>query len=100
MKLIRQKHTAPERAVRRLVWGLGYRFRTCVQNLPGSPDVANRGRRWAIFVHGCFWHGHAGCRLATMPKTNRSFWRKKLTANRARDAKKVDLLRSEGFKVI
>ena len=100
MKNIRQKNTAPEVAVRRLLWAEGLRFRTCVRSLPGSPDIANQRAQWAVFVHGCFWHGHTGCRRATMPKTNTAFWTEKLDGNRSRDARKVRLLRAEGYKVL
>ena len=61
--------------------------------------MANKSKRWAIFVHGCFWHSHPNCRLATVPKTNRRFWINKLAANRARDATKAQALRKLGYKV-
>lgn len=99
MKLVRRKGTAPEMVVRRLLRELGVRYRTCVDGLPGSPDIANRKQGWAVFVHGCFWHGHAACKLATVPKTNRAFWLTKLAANRERDARKVRALRRLGFRV-
>lgn len=62
--------------------------------------MANRARGWAVFVHGCFWHGHPGCRLATSPKTNRAFWTEKIAANRKRDARKVAALRAAGLRVL
>ena len=83
-----------------MLWRMGLRYRTCVKSLPGSPDIANQRQRWAIFVHGCFWHGHAGCRLATLPKQNRAWWVEKFAANRARDARKCALLRRAGLKVL
>ncbi len=99
MRLVRQGGTSPELAVRRIVTDLGLRYRTCVKNLPGSPDLANRTQGWAIFVHGCFWHGHERCRLATVPKTSRSWWEAKFAANRARDRKKQALLTGAGLRV-
>lgn len=100
MRLVRQRDTAPELRVRSLLrtWGIGYRV--CPRDLPGRPDVANKRRRWAVFVHGCFWHGHHGCRLATIPKTNTDFWLAKLASNRERDARKVRRLRELGFRVV
>lgn len=101
-RLARQKQagTAPELAVRAMVRELGARYRTKNRDLPGSPDLANRRRRWAIFVHGCYWHGHLGCDRATLPKRNRGFWRAKFAANRARDSRKAAELRALGFRVI
>ena len=100
MRRVRQKDTAPERALRKLLTARGLRYRVCPKDLPGRPDIANKSQRWAIFVHGCFWHGHRGCRLATLPKTNRAWWSAKLHANRARDARKVQALRDLGFAVV
>jgi len=71
-----------------------------VRSLPGSPDFANKGKRWAIFVHGCFWHRHSGCHKATIPKANRQFWLTKFTDNRARDARAIRALRADKFRVI
>jgi DNA mismatch endonuclease (patch repair protein) len=71
-----------------------------VHNLPGRPDIANKTSRWAIFVHGCFWHGHEGCVLFTRPKTNRKFWDEKVRANRARDRRKERALADLGFRVL
>lgn len=100
MKSIRQAHTTPELAVRRVLRELGISYRTCVRSIPGTPDIANCTRGWAIFVHGCFWHGHRGCRLFTVPKTNTSFWTEKVRANRARDRRKVRQLQALGFRVV
>ncbi len=96
---IRQKNTGPEMAVRKMLTALGIRYRVSNRDLPGSPDIANRKHRWAIFVHGCFWHGHPGCPKATVPKRNRQFWSDKLAANRRRDARVVRALRSTGWRV-
>lgn len=97
---IRQKGTDAELKVRQVIRQLGFGYRTINRDLPGSPDIANRSRRWAVFVHGCFWHGHAGCSAATVPKRNRSFWTAKFAVNRARDRRVVSDLRSRGFAVL
>lgn len=97
---IRQKDTAPEQAVRSLLHGLGLRFRIRNRDLPGAPDAANRTGRWAVFVHGCFWHSHRDCHRATTPKRNRDFWLQKFVANRARDARVVRELRGLGYRTL
>lgn len=99
MKAVRQRDTAPEKAVRILLHRLGARYRICPSDLPGRPDIANKARRWCVFVHGCFWHGHASCPRARLPKTNHRWWREKIAANRARDAHKEKALRALGFRV-
>lgn len=87
MALVRGRDTKPELCVRRLVHGLGYRYRLCSGRLPGRPDLVFSSRRKVIFVHGCFWHQHpsALCKLARMPKSRLEFWKKKLLSNRERD---------------
>lgn len=100
MAHIRRHATAPEMTVRNCLWHHGLRFTTQNRDLPGSPDLANRSGRWAIFVHGCFWHGHAGCRRATSPKRNAEAWRAKLAANRERDQRKQADLERLGFEVV
>jgi DNA mismatch endonuclease, patch repair protein len=100
MAKIRGKDTKPERQVRRLVHSLGYRFRLHVRRLPGSPDLVFPSRRKVIFVHGCFWHQHSGCRKNTLPKTRRRFWRTKLLRNRARDGEKIAMLETMGWSVL
>lgn len=97
---VRQRDTGPELRVRALLRVLGLRYRIRNRDLPGSPDIANRRHRWAIFVHGCFWHGHRGCRRATVPKRNAAFWTAKLDANRARDERALRALRRSRFKVV
>lgn len=99
MRRVRQKGTLAEKIVANICRELGLRYRLNVRSLPGSPDLANKTKRWAIFVHGCFWHQHEGCPKATMPKRNARFWRDKFEANRERDARKTRTLRSAGFKV-
>lgn len=97
---IPQKDTDVERAVRKMLHHLGVRFRVRNRDLPGSPDLANRLRRWAIFVHGCFWHAHPRCVRATLPKRNREFWAAKFAANRQRDQRAVHDLRRMGYVVV
>src|SRR5262249_38476785 len=100
MSRIRQQGTAPEIAVRRAVTTLGLRYTVNNKDLPGSPDLANRSRRWAIFVHGCYWHRHAGCHKATTPRTNTEFWLNKFSRNVARDDAAREKLRREGYRVL
>src|SRR4029079_5105439 len=90
----------PERAVRSLLHRMGVRFRLQNRDLPGSPDVANRRRGWAIFVNGCFWHQHPGCPRAAQPKTNRSFWNAKLARNVKRDEVALAGLSARSYSVL
>jgi DNA mismatch endonuclease, patch repair protein len=83
-----------------LLRSAGFCFRRNVRSLPGSPDFANKSRRLAVFVNGCFWHHHKGCPRATIPKRNRSFWIEKLATNRKRDARKIRQLRAMGYRVL
>lgn len=102
MSRVRGKNTAPELTVRRLIHGLGYRFRLHRRDLPGTPDLVFPGRRKVIFVHGCFWHRHPDpdCRLARMPKSRQEFWGPKLEGNRARDIRKEAALVEAGWDVM
>ncbi|BBE70441.1 very short patch repair endonuclease [Oharaeibacter diazotrophicus] len=100
MRRVRRRGTAPETLVAGMLRALGLAYRLDVAGLPGRPDFANRRRRWALFVNGCFWHHHTGCRAATIPKANRAFWTEKLAANRRRDAKAIRALRAAGFRVV
>lgn len=97
---VRQKDTAAERVVGAALRRLDLSYRKNVCGLPGSPDFANRKRSWAVFVQGCFWHHHTGCRRATVPKSNRAFWAAKFARNRIRDAAAIRALRAQGFKVV
>jgi DNA mismatch endonuclease (patch repair protein) len=99
MANIRQSGTAPEMYVRRALAALGYHYRLRNRDLPGSPDIANRSGKWAVFVHGCYWHHHSGCRRATTPKSNREFWLAKFAANRTRDADVERALAGRGFRI-
>lgn len=100
MSRIRSRDTRPERVTSAAIRALGIRFRRHVINLPGKPDFANRRRKWAVFVHGCFWHSHKSCKLASRPKTNQNYWTNKLLSNRKRDRAKSALLRDMGFRVL
>ena len=86
MRRVKGRDTSPELRVRRLLWRLGARYRLHRGDLPGKPDIVLAGRRLAIFVHGCFWHGHDCARGARVPKQNRAYWEAKVARNRARDA--------------
>ncbi len=97
MRRIRGKNTTPEMAVRRMVHRLGYRFRLHDRRLPGRPDLVFAGRRKVIFVHGCFWHQHHRCRLATTPKTNVEFWNTKFKENVRRDSANRRRLKVAGW---
>ncbi len=96
MKAIGQKDTAPEMLVRRLLFSEGYRYRLHVRSLPGSPDIVFTGRRKAIFVHGCFWHGHE-CRIGHSPQSRQDYWLPKISRNRERDAAALDALSRSGW---
>jgi DNA mismatch endonuclease, patch repair protein len=100
MARIRQRDTRPELVVRARLRQLGIHYRCNYSGLPGSPDIANKSKRWAVFVHGCFWHGHIGCSKATVPKRNRSFWLEKIRTNRRRDRRNENALRKVGFAVL
>lgn len=100
MALVCAKDTKPELLVRRLVHGMGYRYRLHRRGLPGTPDLVFPGRGKVIFIHGCFWHRHARCVLARLPKSRSDFWLPKLTANAERDARNVRALRRLGWGVL
>ncbi|CDZ46988.1 very short patch repair endonuclease [Neorhizobium galegae] len=102
MSRVKGKDTTPEIAVRRLLRELGYGYRLHAKDLPGKPDIVFRGRRKAIFVHGCFWHRHPDptCKLARLPKSNVDFWETKLTDNFERDKRTEAALRNEGWKTL
>ena len=100
MARVRSKNSRPELAVRRLVFRLGYRFRLHDDSLPGSPDLVFRARRKVIFVHGCFWHRHARCPMARIPKSNVDFWTTKLEGNRKRDERSMRALLTDGWKTL
>ncbi len=100
MSRIRSKNTKPEIMVRRYLFSRGFRFRINVKKLPGTPDIVLRKYRTVIFVNGCFWHGHEGCRYFVLPKSNVEFWINKIERNRLRDLKERIQLRHMGWHVI
>ncbi|WP_370690145.1 very short patch repair endonuclease [Fluviicoccus sp.] len=98
MRRVKSRDTGAEMKVRRLVWGLGFRYRLHVKDLPGRPDLVFRGRRKVIFVHGCFWHGHDCKRGARVPATNTEYWRAKVAGNVARDAENCRKLGEQDWR--
>lgn len=100
MAAIHGKDTKPEMVVRRWLWSHGYRYRLNHPRLPGKPDIVMRKYRTCIFVNGCFWHGHEGCKYYTTPKTNTEFWVNKVKRNKERDAKVQQELSSMGWHSI
>jgi len=100
MSRVSGKNTKPEIAVRSLLHKLGYRFRLHRKNLPGRPDITLPKHKKVIFVHGCFWHGHAVCSRSKRPSTNEEFWHEKLNKNIERDKKTVDALKKLGWDVL
>ena len=99
MRQVRSRGTQPELVVRGILRRMGIRYRCCPRNLPGKPDLAIAGGRKAIFVHGCFWHGHR-CEAGRLPKSNRSYWKSKQTKNALRDLRNARDLRSKGWKLM
>jgi DNA mismatch endonuclease (patch repair protein) len=99
MARVRGRDTGPEMAIRRALRTRGVGYRVQARDLPGSPDLVMRGRGLAVFVHGCFWHRHAGCRLCTTPRSNAEFWEGKFDRNVARDARDLGLLLEAGWRV-
>jgi DNA mismatch endonuclease (patch repair protein) len=97
MSRIRGRNTRPELAVRRYLHAVGLRFRLGGCGLPGRPDLVFPGRRAAVFVHGCFWHQHRGCRFATRPSTHADFWQRKFNVNVERDARALSSLEAMGW---
>jgi DNA mismatch endonuclease, patch repair protein len=97
MRAVKSRNTKPEITVRRLVHGLGGRYRLYRGDLPGKPDLVFSKMRSVIFVHGCFWHGHHCSRGDRLPKTNVSYWKAKIERNRQRDAAVLDALRKENW---
>jgi DNA mismatch endonuclease (patch repair protein) len=100
MRAVRSRNTQPEKLVRRVSHGLGYRFRLHVSSLPGRPDLVFPGRRKVIFVHGCFWHHHNCKHGSQTPKTNTAFWETKIAGNVRRDAENTKRLKREGWRCL
>ena len=99
MGLIKNKNTAPELKIRKLVFGLGYRYRLHDRLLPGRPDLVFKARRRVIFIHGCFWHRHE-CKMGRLPKSKTDFWLPKLEQNRIRDLENLKKLGELGWSTL
>lgn len=99
MSRVRTKNTAPELIVRKLLHAMGYRYRLHIKSLPGTPDIVFTKRKKAIFVHGCFWHGHL-CKRGSLPKSNVKFWRTKIEKNTTRDERTRQELETLGWQVL
>ena len=100
MAAIRAKDTKPELLVRKFLWSRGFRYRLNHSRLPGKPDIVLRRYRTCIFINGCFWHGHDGCRYFVMPKSNTDFWKAKIDRNKERDSETQRKLASMGWHCI
>jgi len=100
MSRIKGRDTAPEKRVRSLLHRLGFRFSLHKRELPGRPDIVLKRYHTAIFVHGCFWHRHAGCKNSVLPKTRADFWLAKLSGNVARDRRNQAALKHQGWKTL
>lgn len=98
MSRVRSTNTRPELAVRRALWAIGLRYRLHDKRIPGRPDVTLTSRKLAIFVHGCFWHGHEGCPRHRIPKSRVEWWTAKIMRNKARDAEVRSLLSKVGWR--
>jgi DNA mismatch endonuclease (patch repair protein) len=100
MRAVKSRDTGPELAVRKLLTKMAPGYRLCRADLPGKPDIAYGRRKLAIFVHGCFWHGHDCARGARLPKTNRPYWQAKIARNRARDTASTQALDALGWRTL
>lgn len=100
MSKIRGKDTAPEMLVRKFLFSKGLRYRLHQRSLPGKPDIVLKSRKIALFVHGCFWHGHTGCRYFVIPKTKTKWWTDKIISNKNRDKVNKAKLKAEGWTVV
>ena len=99
MSCIKGKNTKPEEIVRKYLFSQGFRYRKNDKRLPGTPDIVLPKYKTVIFVNGCFWHGHEGCRYFVVPKTNTEFWVNKIETNKQRDIRKINELQALGWKV-
>ena len=100
MRAVKSRDTKPEMFARRTIHKMGYRYRLHRKDLPGKPDLVFPSRRKAIFIHGCFWHGHDCARGARMPKSNRDYWQSKISRNRERDSQSQIALKRDGWRVL
>ncbi|MHA3690359.1 very short patch repair endonuclease [Akkermansia sp. AKK6] len=100
MSRIRSKDTKPEKIIRSILHKMGFRFRINLKDLPGKPDIVLPKYKTIIFIHGCFWHQHEGCKIASKPKSNSEYWKSKFTRNIERDKRNQDDLRTMGYRII
>lgn len=100
MARIHGKHTSPEKRLKTLLRAAGIGYRSYAKDLPGTPDIVLRGTRVAVFINGCFWHGHLDCKRSKLPVSNVSFWRRKIQGNMRRDSAQRRRLRSQGWGVL
>jgi DNA mismatch endonuclease (patch repair protein) len=100
MRSVHSKNSKPEMLVRRIAYGMGFRYRLHRMDLPGNPDLVFASRKKIIFVHGCFWHGHDCPSGRKRPKANQDYWGPKLAKNKARDARNLEMLRRGGWNVL
>jgi DNA mismatch endonuclease, patch repair protein len=100
MSKIKGKETKPEILIRKFLFSEGFRYRINDERYPGKPDLVLPKYKTVIFIHGCFWHGHEGCKASKLPATNAEFWEKKISDNIVRDRKNVEKLEDEGWNVI
>lgn len=100
MSRIHSKNTKPEELVRKFLFSQGFRYRKNDARLPGKPDIVLPKYKTVVFVNGCFWHGHEGCRYFVWPKNNAEFWKEKITGNIQRDKRNHRLLEEQGWRVI
>lgn len=100
MSKIKGKDTKPEILVRKFLFSKGFRFRLHDKKLPGKPDIVLPKCKTVIFIHGCFWHGHEGCRFFVVPKTRTEWWLEKINGNKEKDIKNIKMLNETGWKVI
>ena len=100
MSRIKGKDTKPEILVRKYLFSKGFRYRINVKTLPGKPDIVLKKYKTAIFINGCFWHGHEGCKYFVWPKTREEFWKEKIYANIERDKRNIQKLKDAGWNVI
>ncbi len=100
MSRIKGKDTKPEMLVRRFLHAHGYRYRLHAKNLPGKPDIVLPKYKTVIFIHGCFWHGHRGCKYFVVPKTRTDWWLNKINGNKENDTKAARALKKDGWRII
>jgi len=100
MSMIKGKNTKPEILVRKFLFSKGFRYRLHQKNLPGKPDLVFQRYKTIVFIHGCFWHGHEGCKYFVPPKTRVSWWMNKINNTRNKDAENIKRLKKQGWKII